>query len=99
EPEPPQPLFSARPAAFDVTDRAALLWASATLPAEVHFELAVTDDFAAPISTAPVKVDKDTDFIHIAEVTELTPGTRYYYRPVLTHLGERLVGDAGTFVT
>lgn len=99
EPKPPQPLFSARPAAFDVTERSALLWASATLPAEIHFELATAEDFADVIATPQVKVGKDTDFIHIADVADLTPDTRYYYRPVLTHLGERLVGDVGTFVT
>lgn len=99
EPKPPPPLFSAKPAAFEVTDSAALLWAHVTMPARLYFEIASEPEFAAARVTPTVAVDRETDLTLIAEVGDLAPGTRYYYRPVLLHEGQRVVGDAGTFVT
>ena len=97
DPAPPRPLFSSRPAAFEVTGEGALLWARTTLPADVHFELATRKDFKDLRGTAPTRVTGDSDFTHVADVAGLTPGVRYFYRAVLTHAGEATRSDAGSF--
>jgi len=100
KPRPPQPLFATKPAAFDVTGDSVLLWTRATLPATLHFEIATNAKFTKiTTETPPVDVTDDTDMVHVADVGGLSPGTRYWYRPILTFEGERTVGDTGAFTT
>lgn len=99
DPVPPRPLFSSRPAAFEVTRDSALLWARTTLPTEIHFELATRKDFKDLRSTEPTRVSAESDFVHTAEVAELAPATRYFYRAVFTHEGEATRSEAGSFTT
>ncbi|MDC0673713.1 alkaline phosphatase D family protein [Nannocystis radixulma] len=100
KPKPPQPLFAAKPAAFDVTSESVLLWARATLPATLHFEVATNAKFTKMVVETPaVEVTEATDHVLIVDLTDLSPGTRYWYRPILTFEGERLTGDTGAFTT
>ncbi|WAS94219.1 alkaline phosphatase D family protein [Nannocystis punicea] len=99
KPKPPQPLFAAKPAAFDVTHDSVLLWARATLPAQIHFELAKNAKFVDALQTTAKEVTADGDQVRVVDVTGLSPGTRYWYRAVLTHEGERLVSDTASFST
>jgi arylsulfatase A-like enzyme len=97
--KPPPPLFAARPAAFDPSEDSVLLWARTTLPATIHFELSTSPRYTDPITTPPTRVDNDQDNVHVAEVTGLSPGTRYWYRAVITHDGQTKNSDSGNFKT
>lgn len=99
ETKPPPPRFSARPAAFEVTDSAALLWTRVSKPARVQFEISTRADFTDSRRTDPVEVDAERDHVLVADVTGLKPATRYHYRPVLLHEEQRIVGETGTFMT
>ncbi|MDC0722465.1 alkaline phosphatase D family protein [Nannocystis bainbridge] len=99
KPKPPRPLFAAKPAAFDVAQDSVLLWARSTLPAQIHFELAKNARFNDALETSAREVSPDSDQVRIVDVTGLEPGTRYWYRAVLTFEGERTLSDAASFTT
>lgn len=88
-----QPLVN-RVASGDVTAESAVLWARATLPGPVVFDVALDPDFTQVVDS----IITDTMDVLIplkVFVGELEPGTRYYYR-ASTAGG---LTDAGTFVT
>ncbi|PCC71237.1 Phosphodiesterase/alkaline phosphatase D [Nannocystis exedens] len=99
KPKPPKPLFAAKPAAFEPGQDSVILWARSTLPASIHFELAKNARFKDALATTAREVTPEGDHVRVVDVTGLDPGTRYWYRAVLTHEGERLVSDTASFTT
>ncbi|MCL2924771.1 MAG: phytase, partial [Trichodesmium sp. MAG_R04] len=79
-------------ASGDTTQTSTVLWANSNSPGQVKFEVATTPDFnniirtvSANLTNVPVK----------AEITNLNPGTEYYYR-VTDPAGSTEIGEFKT---
>ncbi len=70
------------PISAEVTARTAVLWARTRAETLVCFEYATDSGFAESSRTDAVRVTDDTDFTWTADLSGLTPGTRYYYRAI-----------------
>jgi phosphodiesterase/alkaline phosphatase D-like protein len=75
-----QPALPAGVAAGDVTRDSAVLWAKATSPGEVRFEVFSDAAYAKLARPRIVTAVLDPDVPAKADVTGLSPGTEYFYR-------------------
>lgn len=73
-------------ASGDVTARTAAIWARAAETATVHVEFGPDSSFDRS-RRERTAVDATTDFTGQIRLTELEPGTRYYYRVWATNVG------------
>src|SRR5262245_31688233 len=84
--------FAFGPMSAEVTTRTAVLWTRTTADATVFFEYSKNDSFADSARTPEVRVTADTDFVHTAQITDLTPDTRYHYRAIIADGSDKVVG-------
>lgn len=85
-------------ASGDVTDTSAVIWARAEHAATLTVEYATTADFGDRTHGGTVQVSAETDFTGTADLTGLTPATRYYYRVRQRGDGKE-AETTGTFTT
>jgi alkaline phosphatase D len=85
-------------ASGDPSPTSVVLWTRATpesdgaaKPLYVGWELATDREFTQPVAAGVVRTGPDADFTVKVEVTDLTPGTQYFYR----FLGARTLSDTG----
>jgi alkaline phosphatase D len=90
------PAFTHGVAAGEVTKDSARLWAKATQPGDVRVELARDSDFE-PVDRKlrPSPVSSSSDLTIHRVITQLRPGTRYWYR----FISAAGTSEVGTFVT
>jgi 5'/3'-nucleotidase SurE len=81
-------------ASGDVTQNSAVLWTRSAISGDVTFEYSTDPNFNAIAGTLTTTVTDSTIPVKV-ELTDLTPGTQYYYR-VTNSVGETLEGDFPT---
>lgn len=92
--------FSHASAAFEVSDRGALVWVRGT-GAGQHVSLAVSASSAPEkvLSLGPAALTEAHDLIHVFDVTGLEPDTEYLARPALAPVGTNAEGASCRFHT
>jgi len=80
----PVSVFSQGLASGDPTPTSIILWTRAVSPGggahDVTYEIATDEAFAEPVSSGTMSVGEDSDYTLRIKVTDLAPGTFYYYR-------------------
>jgi alkaline phosphatase D len=94
-----KPSLTFAPMSAEVTESTAVLWARTSAEATVQFEYATERSFANSARTPETRVSADTDFVHTAQISGLTPATRYFFRAVAKNGNEPVVGDPGELTT
>ncbi|MFK9091980.1 glycerophosphodiester phosphodiesterase family protein [Bacillus salipaludis] len=75
-----KPFISHGVASGDVTDSSAVLWARASGPANIQFEVSTDPSFTRPSIVKTSHADAKHDFAVNVTVNGLKPDTTYYYR-------------------